>query len=123
MRHTLFVCAVIIGLAGCDDYGAVGLTTAATSHVLRVQGSGGGSGTVTAPDASPQLSCTITSGALSGLCGSGYPTNSAVQLVATATGGSVFDGWSGACTGTDGCVVDMSQERTVTAAFAAPTKQ
>ena len=47
-----------------------------------------------------------------------YPGNSAVRLVATPNASSTFAGWSGACAGTEGCVVDMSQERTVTAAFA-----
>ena len=47
-----------------------------------------------------------------------YPANSAVRLVAAPNATSTFVEWSGGCTGTDQCVVDMSQERTVTAAFA-----
>ena len=86
--------------------------------MLRVQASGAGSGTVTAPDASPQLFCSITQGALAGVCAMAYPSNSTVRLVATPNVGSTFEGWSGACTGTDQCVVDVSQERAVTAAFA-----
>jgi Divergent InlB B-repeat domain len=109
--------AVLVGPAGCDDYGGGSTTPTATQHLLRVQASGAGSGTVTSPDASPQISCTITAGALSGTCGIAYPGNSAVQLVATPNGASTFTGWSGACTGTDQCVVDMSQERTVIASF------
>ena len=91
----------------------------ATNHVLRVQGNGAGSGTVTAPDASPQLSCSITRGAVSGVCAMAYPSNSAVGLVATPSAGSTFSGWSGACTGTDQCVVDMAREQAVTATFSA----
>ena len=110
----------IVGPAGCGD-GSGGLTpTPQTQHVLRVQASGAGSGTVIAPDASPPLSCTITSGALSGVCASAYPSNAAVLLIATPNGASTFVGWSGACTGTGECVVDMSQERTATASFAPP---
>ena len=109
--------AVLVGPAGCDDYGGGPTTPTATQHLLRVQASGAGSGTVTSPDASPQISCTITAGALSGTCGIAYPGNSAVQLVATPNGASTFTGWSGACTGSDQCVVDMSQERTVIASF------
>jgi hypothetical protein len=41
-----------------------------------------------------------------------------VRLVATPNGASTFSGWSGACTGTGDCVVDMMGERTVTAVFA-----
>ena len=108
---------MVIGSASCDGENAVPVATA-TDHVLRVQGDGAGSGIVTAPDASPQLSCSITSGALGGVCAIAYPTNSAVRLVATPSVGSTFAGWSGACTGTDQCVVEMSNERTVTAGFA-----
>ena len=46
-----------------------------------------------------------------------YPSNSAVRLIATPNAASAFANWSGACEGTEGCVVDMSQERTVTVAF------
>lgn len=110
---------VVVGSAAChnDSVSAVRRPTT-TNHVLRVQANGAGSGTVTAPDASPQLSCTITRGALSGVCAMAYPSNSTVGLVATPNAASTFASWSGDCTGTDGCVVDMSQERTVTAAFA-----
>ena len=109
---------VVVGSASCDSEIA-GRAPTATNHVLRVQGSGAGSGTVTTPDASPQLSCSITSGAVSGVCAMAYPSNSAVRLVAAPNGASTFSGWSGACTGTDQCVVDMMQERAVTAAFSA----
>jgi hypothetical protein len=111
---------VLVGPASCGD-GSAGLTpTPQTQHVLRVQASGAGSGTVTAPDASPPLSCTITAGALSGVCAGAYPSTSAVRLVATPNSASTFVEWSGACTGTGDCVVDMSQERTATASFALP---
>jgi len=108
---------VIVGSAACGSDYTGGSTPTETQHVLRVQASGSGSGMVTAPDASPPLSCTITSGALSGVCAGAYPRSSAVQLVATPNGASTFTGWSGACTGSGDCVVDMSQERTVTASF------
>ena len=109
---------MVIGSASCDGESAMQAATA-TDHVLRVQADGAGSGTVTAPDASPQLNCSITRGALAGVCAMAYPTNSTVQLIATPNVGSTFAGWSGACTGTDQCVVEMSNERTVTAGFAA----
>ena len=109
---------VIVGPAGCGD-GSGSLTPAIqTQHVLRVQASGAGSGTVTAPDASPPLSCTITAGALFGVCAGAYPSNAAVRLVAAPNSASTFVEWSGACTGAGDCVVDMSQERTATASFA-----
>lgn len=109
---------VVVGPAGCDDYSGGPTTSSATQHVLRVQANGAGSGTVTSLGASPQISCTSTGGALSGACGVAYPTNSTVQLLATPNAASIFVGWSGSCVGTEQCVVDMSEERTVTASFA-----
>src|SRR5690348_2525967 len=109
------VACAVLGVAGCHAE-TVGGTPTATNHVLRVQASGAGSGVVTTPDASPQLSCTITAGALSGVCAMTYPSNATVRLVATPNATSAFAGWSGACTGTE-CVVEMSQEQVVTAAF------
>lgn len=113
--------AVVVGSAGCGGDTGGRLPTATTQHVLRVQATSAGSGTVISPDALPQLACTITSGALSGACAAAYPSNSAVALVATPNGASTFSGWSGACTGTGQCVVDMSQERTVNVSFTTPT--
>jgi hypothetical protein len=110
--------AVIAGSADCDDYNGGPSTPVATQHVLRVQANGAGSGTVSSLGASPQISCTITGGALSGACGVAYPINSTVQLLATPNAASIFVGWSGSCSGTEQCVVDMSEERTVTASFA-----
>ena len=118
--HSALALITAVCVAGCDG-DPVGIVTTATSrHVLRVQGGGAGSGTVISPEASPQISCSITGGAVAGVCGLAYPGNSAVRLVATPNASSTFLGWSGACTGVDQCVVDMSQERTVTAAFATP---
>ena len=109
---------MIIGFAGCNGEGVVPAPTS-IHHLLRVQGSGGGSGTVTAPDASPQLACNVTRGAVSGVCAGGYPSTSFVYLTATPNAGSTFAGWSGGgCTGPDQCAVEMSKEQTVTAAFA-----
>ena len=111
-------CAVL-ALSSCDDYYGGGLTPVIPSHMLKVQGSGQGSGTVVAPDVTPELACTIVAGALSGACAGGYPSNTTIPLVATPNVGSTFAGWSGTgCTGTGQCVVDMTQERTVTATFA-----
>jgi hypothetical protein len=43
-----------------------------------------------------------------------------VTLTATASAGSTFTGWSGACTGTGSCVVTMSAAKSVTATFTVP---
>lgn len=117
VRALAVACAVAAGPVGCGD-DTPARTIVGPAHVLRVQGNGGGSGTVTAPGASPALACTITRGALSGTCAGAYPSHSTVQLVAEPNGSSTFVGWSGSCTGTADCVVDMSGERTATASFA-----
>ena len=119
--RTAWLVASCIGIAlwSCDDYYAGGLTATTPSHMLKVQGSGQGSGTVTAPDVTPELACTIVRGAVSGACAGGYPSNATIPLVATPNAGSTFAGWSGSgCAGTEQCVIEMTNERTVTASFA-----
>jgi hypothetical protein len=50
-------------------------------------------------------------------CSFVYPLNTAVALTATPDSGSVFSGWSGACTGTATCALTMASDRAVTATF------
>jgi uncharacterized repeat protein (TIGR02543 family) len=47
-----------------------------------------------------------------------FDASTVVTLTATADAGSVFAGWSGACTGTGTCEVTMTADRSVTATFA-----
>jgi FG-GAP-like repeat/Divergent InlB B-repeat domain len=49
-----------------------------------------------------------------------YGADTLVTLIATPTGDSVFAGWSGACSGTEPCLVTMSAARFVAATFNAP---
>lgn len=53
-----------------------------------------------------------------GDCSESYPVNTSVTLAATPAAGQQFSGWGGACSGTGSCTVQMSQARTVSAAFA-----
>jgi hypothetical protein len=50
-----------------------------------------------------------------------YNDNTVVTLTATPDSGSVFTGWSGACTGTGPCSVSMTAARSVTATFMTQT--
>ena len=50
-------------------------------------------------------------------CSFGYESGDVVTLTPHAESGSAFTGWSGACSGTGGCTVTMTQARTVTAEF------
>lgn len=76
---------------------------------LTVQKNGTGAGTVS----------TVGSAAIA--CGSDcaetYDDGASVTLQATAASGSVFAGWSGACSGTASCNLNMTANRSVTATF------
>lgn len=50
-------------------------------------------------------------------CSATFNTGTAVTLTPTASLGSAFAGWSGACSGTGSCVVTMSAAQAVTATF------
>ncbi len=50
-------------------------------------------------------------------CTATFDEGTNITLTALAGEGSIFSGWQGACTGTGGCVVAMSQAQQVTATF------
>jgi hypothetical protein len=68
-----------------------------------------GSGTVTSSPTG--ISCPST-------CSENLAPGTQVTLTATPANGSGFEGWSGACSGFDNCVVTMSSAQSVTATFA-----
>jgi Tol biopolymer transport system component len=69
-----------------------------------------GSGTVTS--SAPGIDCPAD-------CSEPFARNSSVTLSATPASGWHFSGWSGDCDGTGACEAEMTQARSVTAAFAA----
>jgi len=76
---------------------------------LGVSLSGGGSGSVTSNPAG--ISCGST-------CSHSYAYGTTVTLTATPASGSVFSGWSGACTGSsNSCSVTMIKAQSITAGF------
>ncbi|HYD40787.1 MAG TPA: glycoside hydrolase family 3 C-terminal domain-containing protein, partial [Anaeromyxobacter sp.] len=80
--------------------------------MLSVTKSGNGSGTVTSTPSG--INCGPT-------CTAPYSTTAVVTLTATPAAGSTFSGWTGACTGTTPtCVIPMTLNRTVDAAFTVP---
>ena len=87
---------------------AIQVTVQAPTQTLTVATSGSGSGTVGSSPAG--INCGAT-------CSHAYATGTGVTLTATPASGSVFSGWSGACSGTGACNVTMSQARSVTATF------
>lgn len=100
-----------IGVAG-------GATMAATFAVtlpvpVRVTLQGAGSGTVTGTPSGIQCGT---------VCAASVDSGSRVSLTAKPASGSVFTGWSGACSGTSTvCTLSPSAAAAVTATFALPT--
>ena len=108
------------GTGGCTGIGTCTLTMSAAKAAtatfspgaqLTVAKDGTGTGTV-ASDVIPGIDCGAT-------CAAALAANTVVNQVATADGGALFTGWSGACTGTDpyGCTVTLSASANVTATF------
>lgn len=86
-----------------------------TNYNLSIQGAGDGSGAVTS--APGGIDCGTGSGA-GGLCSATFASGSQVILTATPSASSVFDSWSGSCSGTDPtCIVSMDADAAVTARF------
>ena len=78
------------------------------SYSLSVTKSGSGSGLVSSSPSG--ISCGSD-------CSEWYAIDSAVSLSATASSGSIFTGWGGACSGTGLCTVTMDASKNVTANF------
>ena len=81
---------------------------AQATFTLSVSKAGSGAGTVTSSPSG--INCGST-------CSANYGGNASVTLTATATTGSTFAGWSGACSGAGNCTLTLSQARAVTATF------
>lgn len=83
-------------------------TFSSTPHVtVSVTKAGAGSGTVTGGNA---INCGST-------CSEAVTTGTLVSLNATPASGSVFTGWSGACSGTGNCAISANADTSVTATF------
>lgn len=87
---------------------SIQVTVQAATQTLTAATAGSGSGTVSSSPAG--INCGST-------CSSAYASGTGVTLTATPASGSVFSGWSGACSGTAACSVTMGQARSVTATF------
>jgi len=75
---------------------------------LNISKSGTGDGRVTSDPSG--INCGST-------CTGSYNQGTSVTLTATPSSGSIFLGWSGACSGTGNCVFIMDSNKTVTATF------
>lgn len=79
-----------------------------TLYTLTVNKAGTGSGTVTSNPAG--INCGSD-------CDHTYSSGEDVTLSATPSPDSVFAGWSGACTGTGTCILNLNGNKSVTATF------
>jgi hypothetical protein len=86
--------------------------TATFRPILSVTKAGAGSGTVQSNDGG--INC-------GSACARDYAAGTAVELNAVAASGSVFGGWSGACTGKGSCTLTMDAPKSVIASFEAVT--
>lgn len=89
---------------------SVTATFNAKSFPLSVSLGGTGKGTVTSKPSG--ISCGTA-------CSKSFATGSRVTLTAKPAAGSVFSGWTGACSGKTSCVVTLGSASAVTAGFAA----
>ncbi len=90
--------------------GYVAKVQVATRATLSVSRAGTGTGTVTGAGGDIDCGTSCTTARLD------YQ-DTAVTLAATPAAGSVFTGWSGACSGTGTCAVSLGQDQAVTATF------
>ena len=82
-----------------------------TGYVLDVTTMGTGTGTVSSDITG--IDCGVD-------CMETFAPSTAVTLTAVPAAGSIFNGWSGACTGLDDCALTMDAMHSVTAEFALP---
>jgi hypothetical protein len=86
------------------------VSTAGPSYTLTVTKAGTEAKRGTVSSSPAGISCGDT-------CSASYSSGSTVTLSARAVGNVRFTGWSGACTGTGTCTVDMGSNKFVTATF------
>lgn len=93
-----------LGDAECDA-GAFELPDA---DLVNITLDGTGVGTVVSSP--PGIDC-------GAVCSAGFPEGDQITLIANAAAGSVFSGWSGDCSGSGDCQLDIAGDRNVTATF------
>jgi len=99
-----------LGVAGATQtVQLTGVGAAPPNAQLTVNWGGSGVGIVTDGGS---LNCSSPSA-----CGQSYPIGTTVTMTATPLAGSLFTGWSGACSGTGPCVLTLASSQSVTANF------
>ena len=98
-----------LGTESAQGVALTGVAQAGSGSSLTVSFSGTGSGSVADGNG---FTCSSP-----GPCTHSYSSGASVTLTATAPAGSIFFGWTGACTGTGPCALTMNSNQAVTAEF------
>jgi len=98
---------LIILITGCSG-GDGSPDTAVATFKLSISIDGTGTGTVVSSPAG--INCGTD-------CSESFTENTPVTLTASPASGSSFDGWNGACSGTESCSVTMDAAKSVIARF------
>jgi hypothetical protein len=102
--------------AGCSGTGNCTVPMTAATSVTATFGLAPETLTVT-KSGSGQVTSSVAGVDCGSACVHAYEFGTSVTLTATASAGSKFAGWSGACSGTAGCTVSMTTAKSVTARF------
>jgi hypothetical protein len=112
-RVTVDDCSLSLEMGIFDEYTMLNdmniEVVSSSPFELMVEKTGSGTGTVASTPTG--IDCGTQ-------CNAPFDAGTQVELVATAPQGAVFTGWSGDCSGTDACWLDMNAARSVTASFA-----
>jgi Divergent InlB B-repeat domain len=96
--------------AGDSSYSNEACAAAATPILYSVTATKAGTGTGIVASSPSGLNCGST-------CSASFASGTSVGLSATPAAGSIFTGWSGACSGTGGCAFVVNAAKSVTASF------
>jgi hypothetical protein len=88
-----------------------------TLNITPGSGETGGGQVSSQIGAAGTISCTLNGSSATKTCSATVKSGSVFVLIEAANATSNFAGWSGACSGTGGCVVTMSQNQTVSPTF------
>lgn len=106
----------------CTATLAIGTTTSVTAQflappTLSLSAASGSDGGGTLSSVPTGLTCTVSGVSQTGSCVTPFALNTVVSVTQVPRAGSVFVGWSGACTGSTTCQVTLSQSRAVQALY------
>src|SRR5690349_95480 len=104
------LCLITASLAGCGGGSTSPSSPSNNPFQLSVQIAGTGTGTVSSTPSG--INCGSD-------CKANFDDGTSVTLTPTATDGSTFAGWGGACSGTSSCKLTISANTSVTATFTA----